>query len=71
MNRFIKVIKDMDVIKVISGAPRNRKLPRSPNMAAMEKQTNTRVEPSRAVTMMAGSIMLTYCSKGPNPIPEK
>lgn len=49
----------MEVNKVIKVPPRNRKLPRSANMAAIEKHTKTTVVPSKAVIIIAGFTTLT------------
>lgn len=66
-----KVIRDMEVNKVISVPPKNNQLPRSASIAAMEKHTNTMVVPRSAVTIIEGSTMLTYSNKGPILMPRK
>lgn len=57
--RLAKVMMDMEVSRVIKVPPRNRKLPRSANMAATEKHTKTTVVPSKAVTIIEGFTTLT------------
>lgn len=71
MKRLTRVIKDIDVSKVISVPPKNNQLPRSASMAATEKHTNTNVVPIKAVIIMEGSTMLTYSIRGPKPIPRE
>lgn len=71
MKMLTKVIRDIEVSRVISVPPKNNQLPRSANMAAIEKHTKTIVVPRRAVTIMEGSTMLTYSNKGPILIPRK
>lgn len=66
----MRVIKDMEVKRVIRVPPRNSQLPRSASIEANEKQTNTKVVPSRAVTMMDGSTKAAYCSSGPVLMPR-
>lgn len=67
---FTKVIRDIEVSKVISVPPRKSQLPRSASIAAIEKHTNTNVVPNKAVTMIDGSTKLTYSSNGPKLIPK-
>lgn len=71
MKRLANDMRDIEVSKVISVPPKKSQLPRSASIAAIEKQTNTNVDPRRAVTMMEGSIKLTYWRSGPKLIPEK
>lgn len=59
MKILTKAINDIEESNVISVPPRNSQLPRSANIAAIEKHTNTIVVPSRAVTIIDGSTMLT------------
>lgn len=71
MKILTKVIRDIEVRRVMRVPPRNSQLPRSANIAAIEKQTNTNVLPIRAVTIIDGSTKLTYSRSGPKLIPEK
>lgn len=70
MNKLAKAMTDIEVNKVIKVPPRNNQLPRSANIAVIEKHTNTKVVLRTAVTIIAGFTTLTCASRGPKDIPE-